>query len=120
MATAHRAASGAIFAVVFMLGIFFNDFWYLAPIIVCIGTAVGTVEFFHMAQRRYDKANRSFAVVTAVCLVIVGYSQGLNERSAMFFLMTVAFIGSFTLTLIRRGITRFLAHSSIISACPMF
>jgi len=113
IATARRAASGIVFAVVFLLSIFLNPLWFLAPLIVCFGTAVGTVEFFHMAQRRYDKANRSFAVIMAVCLVLVGYAQGLDQRSAMFFVVTAAFLGSFTLTLIRRGITRFLAHSSI-------
>lgn len=113
MATAHRATSGVIFAVVFLLGVFVNELWFLVPIIACFGTAVGTVEFFHMARRRYDKANRTFAVVMAVALVIVGYYQGLDSRSPLFFIITAALLGSFVLTLVRRGITRFLAQSSI-------
>ncbi len=111
--TSHRLLSGIIFGILFCLGIFFNRLALLAPIIVCAATAIGTNEFFQIARVRYDKANRSFGVLVAVALVILGYARGLDERFPFFVVLTIAFLGSFSLTLVRRGITRFMAQSSI-------
>ena len=111
--TSHRLLSGVIFAILFCLGIFFNRVALLAPIIVCAATAIGTNEFFQIARIRYDKANRSFAILVAIGLVILGYARGLDERFPFFVMLTIAFLGSFSLTLVRRGITRFMAQSSI-------
>jgi phosphatidate cytidylyltransferase len=122
MATFHRALSGGVFAALFCLGLFFNATQPLVPWIICIATAVGTLEFFKLAERKDFKAQGALACVIGVWTVVVGYHDGLAPISetpeqfhygSMALILTVALLSSFALQLMRDGHDRFLAHVSI-------
>jgi len=110
MATVRRALSGAIFAVLFSLGLFFNRTQPLIPWIVCIVTAIGIWEFFKFAERKDFKAQGVLACFIGVLTVVEAYHFGLRHLPV---LLTAALLSSFLLQLLRYGPDHFLAHVSI-------
>jgi phosphatidate cytidylyltransferase len=110
MATLHRTLSGAIFGVLFCLGLFVNKAQVLVPIIISLGAIVGTLEFFSLAKGKGFKGQAAFACVIACALVADGYFWGLRHLGII---LAAGMLLSFGLALRRGGIEQILARSSI-------
>ncbi|OPZ23001.1 MAG: Phosphatidate cytidylyltransferase [candidate division BRC1 bacterium ADurb.BinA364] len=120
MATVHRALSGAVFAVLFSLGLFFRATQPLVPWIVCVATGLGVFEFVRLAERKGAKAPSWLAAALGVWMVVISYHGGLDGMSrfgCFTMALAAAFLASFGLPLLRRnGIENYISSASAMFA----
>ncbi len=90
--TSARIASGLIFAVAFIAGLFVPPLTWIPPFFIAVGTLWGIWEFNHLGERHPHAPQFILSLLGGVALLADGYFFGLRHGVLILGLLTVATI----------------------------
>ncbi len=81
--TSTRIASGVIFAVVFLTGLFVRPLFWIPALIIAASAAMGVWEFMHLGRRRPPAGQLAVSLAGAAALLLDGYFYALEHGVAI-------------------------------------